>query len=334
MSERRYYSLDAMKAIAAFLVICIHMPFPGEAGKIIVALARIAVPFFFMVSGFFMGTNLKSIKKSIFNIVKLTFLANALYFIWNYLLSIISTGSFVSYLKLTFTTNNIINLLLLNESPIAGHLWYLNAYIYVLVIYYITVKYGIVTKLYWLIPVLLFGDLMFGTYSKVLFNVEVPYLLVRNFIFVGLPYYWTGNFLYRHKKRILDKKMSNNKSLTFFIVLFTITTLLEKYFLNYFNLIALREHYLSTTLLVVSIFLILIKNNNLFFRIKLSDIGRKYSTYIYIIHMLVISVYSITIKTLGIAFLDKIAPLIVMAISVVLSSLYLELKIRYVMKDN
>ena len=47
----RNKSLDAVKAIAACLVVCIHVSFPGQAGQLVKVLARCAVPFFFMVSG-------------------------------------------------------------------------------------------------------------------------------------------------------------------------------------------------------------------------------------------------------------------------------------------
>ena len=49
----RNKSLDAGKAMAAFGVVFIHVSFPGQTGQIIKALARSAVPFFFMVSGYF-----------------------------------------------------------------------------------------------------------------------------------------------------------------------------------------------------------------------------------------------------------------------------------------
>ena len=48
----RVYSIDGMKAIAGFLVVLIHQKFPGILGEIITPLARIAVPFFFITSGF------------------------------------------------------------------------------------------------------------------------------------------------------------------------------------------------------------------------------------------------------------------------------------------
>ena len=51
--ENRNNNLDILKTICAFLVICIHIPFPGSVGAIITPLARIAVPIFFMITGYF-----------------------------------------------------------------------------------------------------------------------------------------------------------------------------------------------------------------------------------------------------------------------------------------
>lgn len=53
MSLKRYEGLDILKVISAFLVVCIHASFPGEFGKNVASLARVAVPIFFMITGFF-----------------------------------------------------------------------------------------------------------------------------------------------------------------------------------------------------------------------------------------------------------------------------------------
>ena len=45
--------LNIVKAIACASVIVLHCPFPGIVGKILYGFARFAVPFFFMVSGYF-----------------------------------------------------------------------------------------------------------------------------------------------------------------------------------------------------------------------------------------------------------------------------------------
>ena len=57
----RNKSLDAGKAMAAFGVVFIHVSFPGQTGQIIKALARSAVPFFFMVSGYFCYYNRRNV---------------------------------------------------------------------------------------------------------------------------------------------------------------------------------------------------------------------------------------------------------------------------------
>lgn len=48
--ERRY-QLDALKAICAFFVVCLHAPFPGVVGEYINVLSRMAVPIYFIITG-------------------------------------------------------------------------------------------------------------------------------------------------------------------------------------------------------------------------------------------------------------------------------------------
>ena len=42
--ERRADNIDILKAILAFLIVCIHVPFPGEVGSYFTTLTRVAVP--------------------------------------------------------------------------------------------------------------------------------------------------------------------------------------------------------------------------------------------------------------------------------------------------
>ena len=76
----RMHSLDKLKTLCSFLVVCIHAPFPGEFGKYFMALTRIAVPIFFMISGYFY--NQKTCKEQKKKIALLTLYANAFYFIY------------------------------------------------------------------------------------------------------------------------------------------------------------------------------------------------------------------------------------------------------------
>lgn len=50
---KRYDGLDILKAICSFLVVCIHAPFGGIFGEYVIAVSRIAVPIFFMITGYF-----------------------------------------------------------------------------------------------------------------------------------------------------------------------------------------------------------------------------------------------------------------------------------------
>lgn len=49
----RYNSIDAMRLIAAILVVSLHVPFSPIIGKFTSDIARIAVPFFSCVQAFF-----------------------------------------------------------------------------------------------------------------------------------------------------------------------------------------------------------------------------------------------------------------------------------------
>ena len=72
--QNRADNIDILKAICAFLIVCIHAPFPGVIGEYFKALTRIAVPVFFMITGYFYFDveekhgEIRQIKK-IFNLV-------------------------------------------------------------------------------------------------------------------------------------------------------------------------------------------------------------------------------------------------------------------------
>ena len=53
-AKKQYnYCMDFLKGIACIFVVFIHVKFPGNFGQSVQAIARFAVPFFFMVSGYY-----------------------------------------------------------------------------------------------------------------------------------------------------------------------------------------------------------------------------------------------------------------------------------------
>lgn len=123
MNYRRCESLDVLKTISAFLIVCIHAPFPGIVGEYLIAIARIGVPIFFMITGYFYDciTERGREKQQIKKIFILLVVSNLLYFVKDLIASCVN-GNLCTYINEQLSINRILHFLLLNESPFAGHL--------------------------------------------------------------------------------------------------------------------------------------------------------------------------------------------------------------------
>ena len=250
----RNNNIDILKSICAFLIVCIHVPFPGFVSNYITALSRIAVPIFFMITGYFYtdvvkkGRTARQIKKILILMVE----AILVYFVWKWFYTAVASDA--DFISSTFTVKNLLKFVFFNDSPLNGHLWYLGAILYVLIITAIAKKLKITKVLYWLAPVLLTIDLVLGKYSLVLFNREFPYILVRNFLFVGIPYFCIGRMI---RERVGQKINKNTAALLIFI--FSLTTCIERFILVSADMNSTRDHYISTTFLAIAVFLFTLK---------------------------------------------------------------------------
>lgn len=306
----RVHNVDVLKAICAFLVVCIHIPFPGIMGEYFTALCRIAVPTFFMITGFFYANIIEKNRKfrQIKKIFALFLEANIIYFVWGMSFAIIDHNQM--FFQTIFSIKNLLIFLILNESPFEGHLWYLGAILYVLIIIMFTDKMNCRKFLYCLSPILLIGDLVFGKYSIVILGREFPFILVRNFLFVGIPYFCIGLLIREGLGRKLSKKV-----LKWMILFFSLTSVMERYILISLDMNSTRDHYISTTFLAVSVFLFTIKNiskgevdNNSILKNDrrknivaiLERIGQKYSTWLYILHPIFITCIGFIVNKIGI----------------------------------
>lgn len=288
----REKSLDVLKALCAFFVVCIHSSMSGVIAEYYIAITRVAVPTFFVISGYFYSDDSGKSNKQIKKIAWIIIWSNALFFIWKLFWNGIHSVSFRDSVSEMFTIQSLRNLILFNESPINGHLWYLNALLYVLAIMSLLHRLSWNTKkMYFMIPFLLAADLIFGKYSPLFFgDLAIPFIYTRNFLFVGLPYFLIGNLMRDHKNIFLP-----NRRMIFLVlvVVFSVCNIIERYELLSYNIYGIREHYISTTLLAVSMFCLfktlIIPDNNKRLDL-LVDIGRRDSAYIYIIHPIIINV--------------------------------------------
>ena len=159
MNIQKNSTLELFKLLASYMVVFIHISFYGKFGAIVDALARFAVPFFFLVSGYYSyQITCEKIKKRIKNIITLLILAIvccnifeiAILLRWN----IDGLGAF--FYKYT-DISTFINLLIFNLPVNFGHLWYLLAILYVYVVYYFATKLHVKDKVIFIISFLLLG---------------------------------------------------------------------------------------------------------------------------------------------------------------------------------
>ena len=300
---KRNYGLDLLKAVCAFLVICIHSPFPGMAGATVTPLTRIAVPLFFMITGYYYsrtkerGRETKQIKK----ILLLLLFSNLLYLLWDVWKLFLRRESIAAYFGKVFSGTSLVKFALFNISPFSIHLWYLGAILYTLLIVFLFEKKWDRRRLYPLIPVLLLADIVFGKYSLLIFGRSLPYYYVRNFLCVGLPYFLLGDLLYRR-----EIKAAPGTSLVLMLV-FACTSLAERFLLGHFQLNGERDHYISTTFYAVFAFLLAVhyetKSSRGWLK-PLYRIGSELSKDIYILHPIFIVAMHTIIK-----FISRYIPL-------------------------
>lgn len=333
--QSRAEQIDALKAVCAFLVVCIHAPFPGKIGEYFTSLTRVAVPIFFMITGFYYmnvvqrGKRLSQIKKVFWLAVK----SNLIFLGWDFIYKIAKGKQELQIFFIdAFSLDSITRFVLYNDNKISSHLWYLSAVLYVLLIIWFIDRLELRKLLFCIVPFLLLGDLVLGKYSLLLFNREIPYYYVRNYLFVGIPYFCIGNLIYNFRTKI---KLIKGKWLIYAMGLFSVTTLCERGVLIYLGKNAVRDHYLSTTFLAISIFVYVL--NKQYNEIKLervcgvlSRIGKEYSADIYILHPIFISIWQVGAGILRLnAIYTLFAPILIYMSTTIFLVIVKKLKRRY-----
>lgn len=268
-------------------------------GGYLVALARIGVPVFLMISGYFYKE--ETANSQIRRIMVLLLSTNLLYFLWLHFYSVIS-GKNPNF---SLTAISVVRFVFFNESPFAGHLWYLGAILYTRVVYLLVGGKKWRKALYYFTPFLLLGDLILGKYSLLFLHREFPYIIVRNWLFVGIPYFTIGLLMNENNFRIG----------IWGIPVFSLTTFIERWLLETSGMNAARDHYISTTFLAVAVFSFALEYKGKVGS-RIEKAGRVCSTGIYIVHPIFITCYAYIIRRFELETIwGYIAPVIVFTTS-------------------
>lgn len=294
-NKNKNLTIDYIKLLAIYLVICIHCY--SNLSIFMKTFSLCAVPFFFIASGYFLkNITLEKLKHRINYIFKLVLISNLLYFIFRCIQTLL--GFNIDWNGI-ISLKSLLNFFILNNSPFAGHLWFLSAMLYSLIYIYMYIyqneKYFLFNK--YLILILITFGLILGRYSVLLFHYNYNFLYTRNFLFEGIPLLLIGNYIYHNQDKILSIN-ENYINASLFVV--TLLAILERFLFVYYNVDANGWCYITTIFLSILIFFYAIKKT-IFKHTKFLSIFNnlnisKICLYIYIVHVLFIDIFSFIFK--------------------------------------
>lgn len=317
MLQQRNATIDVLKLMASYMVVFLHITFYGAVGVAVKALARFAVPFFFLISGFY-SFNLPSDKfiKRIKHIIFLFIFSVMIYMFWNaaQLLFIGDFRGIFAYFAQYLNFKNLIKFLCFNVTISSVHLWYLSALIYVYVVFYFLFRFKVRDKFIFIVSfLLLFLHLFLGEFLSI-FGFAIPATGLRNFVFMGIPFFGIGMFVKKYEDRF---KIVNKYIALVCFVIGAFCTFCSRHFLGK------NELYIGSLFILLAMIIVFLKYPNAKYPKFIMRLA-KCSTYIYILHMLIskaiIKLYPIfEIDYYGSVFLRFVHPIIVCLVSTVLA---------------
>ena len=304
------------------MVVFIHAGENDAVETYIKVICTSAVPFFFLVSGYYLSLNAVNGKteypsRQLRKIGELFIISNVLYAISSSILLLIFHDDLVGFWKTCLTCESILNFLVLNDSPFGYHLWYIGAVLYVLLILNILITKNKINHVVAYMPLLLILAVILGAYSRLFFKNSFPISISRNFITVGLPSMATGYML----KKVLDEKHPCCKYAFKSIIVCSMAIIMERFILHRLDILSKGSIFIMTVPLAVSIFLFAATDKCVHsspMMKMLADIGRYDSACIYICHMVFIIVLE-HLPTSGNMVYIHGRPLLVFVLSLLLS---------------
>lgn len=330
---QRMQSIECFRLIASMLVVFIHCGFPGVFGEVVNCLARIAVPFYFMVSGYFAyRADEVVIRKRVIGVFKLNVYATLLYLLWGSCrIRYIDGGSRMAWLSSCFSSTGLSEWLIYCKNPFAGHLWYLAAILTVYVVIYGYIRW--VGKSYdytalYIVSITLFALYFITSSLASLESMEIPRTFYRNTLLLGLPVFSLGIFIREYQNKILKTYNLSSRKLLLLILLGAVFSVIQ------WRGMGVSEMPLGTLLEVTALTLLLISHTSVFSSGKVgsfvvSKLG-ELSTYVYVTHIFWIDIYNLFIEAylmgFGVRGLRYLAPILVAAISVCTGAAWIGIK--------
>lgn len=302
MSKQRNEMLNIMEAIAAILVVFIHFKFPGWTGNAATAIARISVPFFFSISGYFFykhdsAKELASIPRKIKHLLQLILCSEAVYFAYYYLLQADNCGftfqAIANVIELEIRNDyckDILNWISVFAPPLNGVFWFVGSLVVVYICMFYITKYKLQQKVF---AVSLFLLVIGYVLRRILFynGVTTLFPYERILPFLPFPFFMIGYYIRKYQDRF---DQISNRIYCGAFVLGIFLTLLELH-------VEKGEHtlYGGTLILVPAILSFGGKQKHYIAKSAaekyLSHIGADTATYIYMLHTIIGNICSIMV---------------------------------------
>ena len=198
--KQRNQTIDILRLAAAFAVVCLHgFSNSGIAGgEEIVALARFAVPLFFMISGYFAVSFTPARYGR--QIVKIFLVAAAAiaFYVGGQLLRISNPFEAGMQLRQWFSPESWKNLLLFNQTMASEHLWFLLALEYCLILDLLLGRFLRKKAVVAALAVCLFSvglAVYHWGLGRQAAGEAFQLFWYRNFLFMGMPFYLGGRLI-------------------------------------------------------------------------------------------------------------------------------------------
>lgn len=300
----RNTTIDTLRIILAIFVVYIHLNAhlynrSGLNGlslifdDIVIVFARIAVPAFFAISGYYLYRNNQtaekvSIRRSLRH------------------LSLLIMGCFVVYTTASifllgpettaarFTSNQFLQFFLFNQTGglfNAGAPWFLLALIACYIIYYFYPYFCQKQKYLLVIAALLYLWAIFisPVYGNIVLDKE-PALLFRNYLGLGLPFFSLGYFYHKYQSRIHNAIA--NQTVKFAALAFVLYFIEQVIYLSGGHRRYPMEISIMMPMVVLGVLMLATQHPRLLAKTKFPAWSAKYSLYLYIGHTAVLNILS------------------------------------------
>lgn len=309
--DREILGLQILKFLCALFVVQIH--FDSGIREFLLPVARMAVPVFFMITGYFLPDasghiRRDRLKKMFKKVFRLELVACAVYLGLSVLSAYVKGEEYPDLLSFEYW----FHLVMIGDEPRA-HLWYMIALMQAIVIIAVCVALKAGRWIFWLIPIGLALNFLFGSYS---FAIDSRYVfndifLSRNVLTVALPFMLIGTLIRCYEYKLPSQGTIMMVAGVGLLGVYVETEVLYALFANEFGDIVFMTIPLSTAVFVF--FLRLSVKGR--FGGGIANWGRAYSMDIYLWHIAIASVVLFVLKNWGLVTSTAFDAMIAIAVT-------------------